>query len=85
MPVELAGSCSGSQGKAVLVEETAVQICLQIATAEHGKGATRRRIRDRLGEIWAGESKAIDKAGTASWATMEEVVDRLTDALLKVA
>ena len=29
--------------------------------------------------------KAIDKTGTAAPATMEEVADRLTDALLKVA
>ena len=78
MPVERAGSSSGSQGKAVPVEETAVQLCLPIATAEHPKGATRRRTRDRLGEIRAGAPKAIDKAGTASSATMEEVVDRLT-------
>ena len=85
MPVERAGSSSGGQGKAVPVEETAVQLSLPIATAENPKGATRRRTRDRLGEIRAGAPKAIDKAGTASSATMEEVAYRLTDALLKVA
>jgi hypothetical protein len=62
-----------------------VQLCLPIATAENPRAATRRRSRDRLGEIRAGAPKAIDKTGTAASATMEEVVYRLTDALLKVA
>jgi RNA-directed DNA polymerase len=85
MPVERAGSSPGGQGKAVPVEETAVQLSLAIATAEDPRGATRRRSRDRLGEIRAGAPKAIDKTGTAAPATMEEVAKRLTDALLKVA
>ena len=51
MPVERAGSSTGGQGKAVPVEETAVQLGLPIATAENPKGTTRRRTRDRLGEI----------------------------------
>jgi len=85
MPVERVGSSPGGQGKAVPVEETAVQLRLPIATAENPRGATRRRSRDRLGEIRAGAPKAIDKTGTASSATMEEVAYRLTDALLKVA
>jgi len=85
MPVERAGSSSGGQGKAVPVGETAVQLCLPITTAENPKGATRRRTRDRLGEIRAGAPKAIDKTGTVASATMEEVAYRLTDALLKVA
>ena len=85
MPAERAGSSPGGQGKAVPVEETAVQLCLPIATAENPKGATRRRTRDRLGEIRAGAPKAIVKAETAAPATMEEVAYRLTGALLKVA
>jgi RNA-directed DNA polymerase len=85
MPVERVGSSPGGQGKAVSVEETAVQLRLPIATAENPKGATRRRSRDRLGEIRAGAPKAISKTGTAASATMEEVAYRLTDALLKVA
>src|ERR1035441_9968432 len=85
MPVERAGSSPGGQGKGVPVEETAVQLSLPIVTAENPKGATRRRSRDRLGEIRAGAPKAIGKVGTASSATMEEVAYRLTDALLKVA
>ena len=85
MPAERAGSSPGGQGKAVPVEATAVQLCLPIATAENPKGATRRRTRDRLGGIRAGAPKAIDKTGIAAPATMEEVADRLTGALLKVA
>ena len=85
MPVERAGSSTGGQGKAVPVEETAVQLCLPIATAENPKGATRRRTRDRLGAIRAGAPKAIDKVESAAPATMEEVAKRLTSALLKVA
>src|SRR5437763_1756727 len=61
MPVERVGSSTGGQGKAVPVEETTVQLSLSIATAENPKGATRRRPRDRLGEIRAGAPKAIDK------------------------
>jgi RNA-directed DNA polymerase len=85
MPAERAGSSLGGQGKAIPVEETAVQLCLPIATAENPQGATRRKTRDRLGAIRAGAPKAIGKAGTAAPATMEEVAKRLTDALLKVA
>src|SRR5487761_1478937 len=85
MPAEHVGSSPGGQGKAIPVEETAVQLSLPIATAENPRGATRTKIRDRLGAIRAGAPKAIDKTGTAAPATMEEVAKRLTDALLKVA
>src|SRR5664279_4675386 len=85
MPAERVGSSPGEQGKAIPVEETVVQLRLPIATAENPKGATRRRSRDRLGEIRAEAPKTIDKTGTAAPATMEEVAYRLTDALLKVA
>jgi hypothetical protein len=85
MPAERVGSSPGGQGKAVTVEETAVQFGLPIATAENPKGATRRRTRDRLGAIRAGAPRAIDNAGIAVPATMEEVAKRLTSALLKVA
>ncbi len=85
MPAERVGSSTGGQGKAIPVEETAVQLSLPIATAENPQGATRRKTRDRLGAIRAGAPKAIGNAGTAAPATMEEVAYRLTDALLKVA
>ena len=85
MPAERFGSSPGGQGKAVPVEETAVQLSLPIATAENPKGATRRKTRDRLGAIRAGAPKAIANAERAAPATMEEVAKRLTDALLKVA
>jgi len=85
MPAERAGSSPGGQGKAVPVEETAVQLCLPIATAENPKGATRRTTRDWLEAVRAGAPKAIGNAENATSATMEEVAKRLTDALLKVA
>jgi RNA-directed DNA polymerase len=85
MPAERAGSSPGGQGKAVPVEETAVQLCLPIATAENPQGATRRRTRDRLGALRAGAPKAIVNEETAAPATMEEVANRLTSALLRVA
>jgi RNA-directed DNA polymerase len=85
MPAERAGSSLGGQGKAIPVEETAVQLRLPIATAENPQGATRRKTRDRLGVLRAGAPKAIGNAGTAAPVTMEEVAKRLTDALLKVA
>jgi RNA-directed DNA polymerase len=85
MPAERAGSSPGEQGKAVPVEETAVQLCLPIATAQNPRGATRRTTRDRLGAVRAGAPKAIGNTETAAPATMEEVAYRLTDALLKVA
>src|SRR5450755_4859268 len=85
MPIERAGSSPGGQGKAVPVEETAVQLSLTIVTAENPRGATRRRSRDRLGAIRAGAPMAIGNAERAAPATMEEVAKRLTSALLKVA
>jgi RNA-directed DNA polymerase len=85
MPAERAGSSTGGRGKAVPVEETAVQLSLPIATAENPQGATRRKTRDRLGDIRAGAPKAIVNAESAAPATMEEVAKRLTSALLKVA
>ena len=85
MVAERAGSSPGGQGKAIPVEETAVQLRLPIATAENPKGATRRRTRDRLGAVRAGAPKATGKVGIAAPATMEEVATRLTEALLKVA
>ena len=85
MPAERAGSSTGGQGKAVPVEETAVQLQLPIATAENLEGATRKATRDRLGAVRAGVPKAIVNANTVTSATMEEVAYRLTSALLKVA
>jgi RNA-directed DNA polymerase len=85
MPAERVGSSPGGQAKAVPVEETTLQLCLPIATAENPRGATRRTARDRLGAVLAEAPKAIGNAGTAASATMEEVASRLTSALLKVA
>ena len=85
MAAERVGSSPGGQGKAVPVKETAVQLCLPVATAENPKGATRSRTRDRLGAMLAGAPKVTGKAGIAAPATMEEVAKRLTGALVKVA
>jgi RNA-directed DNA polymerase len=84
MPVEPGRSSVGGQGKAVPVDETTLQLRLPIATAENPRGATRQTARDRLGAVRAGVPKAIDMTGTAASATMEEVANRLTSALLKV-
>ncbi len=66
MSAERVGSSTRGQGKAVPVEETAVQLSLPIATAENPQGATRRKTRDRLGAIRAGAPKAIGNAGKCS-------------------
>src|ERR1035438_10724915 len=78
MPVERAGSSPGGQGKAVPVEETAVQLSLPIVTAENPKGATRRRSRDRLGGIRAGGPKGSGKGGGAAAAAMGGGGERVT-------
>ncbi len=74
MPVEPVGSSPGGQGKAVPVEETAVQLRLPIATAEVPQGSLRAM------EV----PKAIVNAQIGPSVTMEEVASRLTPALLKV-
>jgi RNA-directed DNA polymerase len=84
MPAEPGRSSVGGQGKAVPVDETTLQLRLPIATAENPRGATRQTARDRLGAVRAGVPKAIVNEGTAAPATMEEVANRLTSALLKV-
>ena len=74
MPAEPVGSSPGGQGKAVPVEETAVQLCLPIATAEVAQASPRAM----------GVPKAVVNARTGPSVTMEEVASRLTPALLKV-
>jgi hypothetical protein len=77
MPAERVGSSPGGQGKAIPVEEMAVQLSLPIVTAENPKGATRRKTRDRLGVLRAGAPKAIGNAESAAPATMEDGRDRV--------
>ena len=85
MPAQPAGSSPGGQGKAVPVEEAASQLRLPIATAEVPRGA---RGADpgpvRGGTADARVPKAIVNARTRAPAMMEEVVERLDSALLKV-
>jgi RNA-directed DNA polymerase len=67
------------QGKAVPVDETVVQLSLTIATADdHLKAPA------RAGASRVVVPKAIVNAGTWTPVTVEEVVHRLTDALVKV-
>src|SRR5215207_10923895 len=74
MPVQPAGSSLGGQGKAVPVEEAASQLRLPIATAEVPQGSLRAM----------GVPKAVVNAQSSAPAMMDEVVERLSSALLKV-
>jgi RNA-directed DNA polymerase len=85
MPAEPAGSSPGGQGKAVPVEEVALQLELPVATAENPRGSARVVASDRSGADQVGVPEAIVNAENATPATMEEVTERLTAALLKVA
>jgi RNA-directed DNA polymerase len=85
MPVQPDGSSAGGQGKAVPVEEAASQQRLPIATAEAPRGGSRSRSPDRSGgRAGAGAPEAIVNERKCVPATMEEVVERLGSALLKV-
>ena len=79
IPVELVGSSPGGQGKAIPVDQTAVQLELPIATADHHTGS---RTGPGMGRVM--EPKAIVNAEIGIAVTMEEVAKRLTMALLKV-
>jgi hypothetical protein len=74
MPVEPSGSSLGGQGKAVPVEEAALQLRLPIATAEVPQGSPRAM----------GVPKAVVNARRCAPAMMDEVVGCLDSALLKV-
>lgn len=69
----------GRQGKAVSVDETAVQLSLPTATADD-----QRKALDRSGASRMVVPKAVVNAGTWTPVTVEEVAYRLTDALVKV-
>jgi RNA-directed DNA polymerase len=81
MPVQ---PVDGGQGKAVPVEQTAVQLRLAIATAEDPEGSARKVARDRSRAGRAGVPKAIVNEGNSPLARMEEVVERLDSAMKKV-
>jgi RNA-directed DNA polymerase len=85
MPVQPAGSSAGGQGKAVPVDEAVSQLRLPIATAEAPSGGARNRSPDRSGgRPGASVPKAVVNERTGEPATMDEVVERLGSALLKV-
>ncbi len=81
-----AGSSAGGQGKAVPVDEAVSQLRLPIATAEAPSGGgSGSRSADRSGARAAGGvPKAVVNERTGEPATMDEVVERLDSALLKV-
>ena len=84
MPAERAGSSPGARGKAIPVEQTAGQLRLPIVTAENPQGAARRASVDlsTVSDAWVPE--AIGNVESVTPVTMEEVVSRLTAALVKV-
>ena len=85
MPAERAGSSPGAQGKAIPVDQTAGQLRLPIATAENPeKGPLAKCPRTSSGTSEAGVPEAIVNAESVTPVTMEEVVSRLSAALLKV-
>lgn len=85
MPAQPVGSSPGGQGKAVPVDEAVSQLRLPIATAGAPSGGSGSRSPDRSGGRAAGGvPKAIVTERTCEPATMEEVVERLGSALLKV-
>jgi len=75
MPAVPSGSSLGGQGKAVPVEEAALQLRLPIATAEAS---------DDGGPRAMGVPKAVVNARQCAPAMMDEVVECLDSALLKV-
>jgi group II intron reverse transcriptase/maturase len=84
MPAERAGSSPGAYGKAIPVEQTAGQLRLPIATAENPRGAARRTPADRSVDREVRVPEAIVNVENVTPVTMEEVVSRLTAALVKV-
>ena len=74
----------GGQGKAVPVEQTAVQLQLPVATAEGPAGSAREAARDRFRVGGARVPKAIVTAYAGTPATMEEVAERIDSAMKKV-
>jgi RNA-directed DNA polymerase len=85
MPVERGGSSPVGQGKAVPVEEAVSQLRLPIATAEAPSGGSGGRSPDRFGgRTVARAPKAVVNERTCAPAMMDEVVERLGSALLKV-
>jgi RNA-directed DNA polymerase len=85
MPVQPVGSSVGGQGKAIPVDEAASQLRLPIATAEAPSGGSRARSPDRSGgRAGARVPKAVVNERACVPAMMDEVVERLGSALLKV-
>jgi RNA-directed DNA polymerase len=85
MPAKPVGSSARGQGKAIPVDEAALQLRLPIATAEAPVGGSRARSPDRSGaRAGARVPKAVVNEHACVPAMMDEVVERLGSALLKV-
>jgi len=72
------------QGKAVPVDEVALQLQLPIATAEDPAGSAREAVRDRSRTGRTGVPKAVVTVEQGAPVTMEEVAERLDSAMKKV-
>src|SRR5439155_8921529 len=83
MPAEPAGSSPGGQGKAVPVKTTVSQLELPIATAEDSEESARVVASNLSGTGEAGAPEAIVNVDTATLATEEEGIERLTAATKK--
>src|SRR4051794_2055759 len=84
MPVQASGREVAGQGKAVPVEQTAEQLQLPVATAEDPAGSAREVVRDRSRAGRTGVPKATVTGEKVPPAVMEEVIERLDQAMLKV-
>ncbi len=85
MPVQPSGLSARGQGKAISVDEAVSQLRLPIATAEAPGGGPRGRSLDRSGgRSDARVPKAVGKERKSVPAMMDEVVERLGSALVKV-
>lgn len=85
MPAKPGESSLGGQGKAVPVDEAVSQLRLPIVTAEAPSGGSGNRSPDRSGgRTDARVPKAIVNERSGVPAMMDEVVERLGSALLKV-
>src|SRR3954454_16682305 len=83
MAAQPRGGAAG-QGKAVPVEQTVEQLRLAIATAEDPAGSAREVVRDRSRAGRAGVPKATVTEEKVPSAVMEEVIERLDRAMVKV-
>ena len=83
MPAERSGSSPGAQGKAIPVEQTAGQLACRSRQQKTRRGPREASV-DQFADARARVPEAIVNAESVTPVTMEEVVSRLSAALLKV-